>query len=503
MKSPLIALTLSLLAGVARPAQSQFPPLPTPIPRLTNADVVYPPVSEHAPRAATLRTSGQNALELFAVTKSGLSHRQFVRVPGQVAPGAGWANWIHHGAPGPNAGPPEGWRRSLPVTGGWFGQGQDVLAFFDVPDTASLEKLAVADLGTYSGTPPLPTSFAFTLQSPGTGTGGFLVERFNPRTLLVNTSSDQLDVFGTSDDVHAPDVHTLHTPLLRLHGTRTGPSAWTYSAASLGQPPFTVNGVQAEAAVGPQAGATFNLQAVLGTPAVPTHLVFVKAQFASEDHVTFVTGPASGGAFSWGIDLGSPRPGAQIVDEPLALFYQWGSITRVCVFATAVNRTTGRFEVFERHFDTVPGTSPSTPAAWTAWQSFGAPSGLASQLPFRLSTAVTWYQGSTLRINLFGHSDSDPTVPERMVEFYWNGSSWQWGALRTPPNGTGIRATSAVVLQSTGYTRISVFGRTGGDATFAGSATVWETYWVSDGGIEHDWQWYDLSWEPAIVRIGF
>jgi hypothetical protein len=326
------------------------------------------------------------------------------------------------------------------------------------------------------------------------------VERFNPRTVLASSGSDHVDVFGTSDDVHAPNVDALHTPLLRLHGTRTGPGTWSFAASSLGQPPFTVSGAPAEAVVGPQAGATF----LLGSPAVATHLVFVKAEFAAEDHVTFVTGATTGSPFTWGIDLGSPKPGAKIVDEPLALFYQWGSITRVCVLATVFDRTANRFGLFERHFDTNPGAVPSNPAAWTAWQSFGAPANLASQTPFRLSTAVTWYQGSVLRINLFGHADSDSAAPERMVEFYWNGSSWQFGPLRTPPNGTGIRATSAVVLQSpaTGYTRLTVFGRTGGDATFPGSATIWEMYWTEESGGGQDWTWRDLSWEPAGLRIG-
>ena len=492
LTSPLApSALLALLAVVTPPAGAQLPPLPTPPPTFTNADVAYPPVSEHEPRAATLRTGGQNGLELFAVTKSGLSHRQFVRVPGQID--GGWGSWVHHGTPSANAGPPEGWRRSLPVTGGWAGQGQDELAFFDVPDSSASEKIAVADLGGYSGAPPLPTSFAFSLESPGSGTGGFPAERFNPRTVLSSSSSDQVDVFGTSDDVGATNVNA---PLLRLHGTRTAPGAWSFTPTNLGQPPFSVNGAQAVARVGPQAGATF----LLGIPAVATHLVFVKAQFQAEDHVTFVFGPASSGTFAWGIDLGSPKPGAQIVDEPLALYYPWGTITRVCVFATVFDRTTGRYGLFERHYDTTAPT-PTNPAAWTAWQPFFAPAGLASPTPFRLTTAVTWYQGSTLRINMFGYTDSDGSGPERMIEVYWNGNSWGWGAMRNPPNGAGIRATSAVVLQSPGYLRITVIGRTAGDATFTGSASIWEMYWTSENGTDYGWTWNDLSWELTVRRL--
>src|SRR5262249_36648220 len=207
-----------------------------------------------------------------------------------------------------------------------------------------------------------------------------------------------------------------------------------------------------------------------------------------------------------GIDLGSPRPGAQIVDEPLALYYQWGTITRVCVFATAFNRTTSAYELFERHFDTNPGAVPTNPAAWTAWQSFGTPTGLDPRTPFRLTTDVTWYQGSTLRINMFGHADSDVSPPERMVEFFWNGSTWKFAtALRQPPNGTGIRTSCVVALQSPDrtYTRLTVLGRTGGDASFPGSGSIWEMYWTNENGVDHDWAWRDLSWEPAVIRLGF
>jgi hypothetical protein len=486
---PLAALVL--LAGFGSQAPAQLPPIPT----TKNTDVAYPPVSEHAPRIATLRTGGQSSMELFAITKSGLSYRYFTRVTGSVD--APWGNWVHRGAPSPQAGLPETWRRSLPATGGWYGQGNDLLAFFDVPDNTSSERIAVADLGNYSGSPPAPTTFAFSLQDPGFGTGGIPAERFNPRTVLTSPDSQSVDVFGTSDDVGASN---LQTPLLRLHGSH-GVGGWTWTATNLMRPNLPpINGVSPDARVGPQAGATF----LLGTPAVATHLVFVKAKYSSEDHVTFVTGTTNGGAFSWGgVDLGSPRSNAQIIDEPVALFYQWGTFTRVCVFATAFNRTTNRYELFERHFDATPGASPTIAASWTAWQSFGAPPNLNPQTKFRITTDVAWYQGSTLRINMFGHADSDTSAPERMVEFYWNGSSWQWGGLRQPPNGTGIRTSCAVVLQATNYTRITVLGRTAGDASFPGAGSIWEMYWTSENGVDHDWTWRDLSWEPAFTKLGF
>ena len=102
---------------------------------------------------------------------------------------------------------------------------------------------------------------------------------------------------------------------------------------------------------------------------------------------------------------------------------------------------------------------------------------------------------------MFGYTDSDSSGPERMIEVYWNGNSWGWGAMRNPPNGTGIRATSAVVLQSPGYLRITVIGRTAGDATFTGSASIWEMYWTSENGTDYGWTWNDLSWELTVRRL--
>lgn len=490
---PLLAALGSLLGPAAAVAQT------------TASNFAVPNISEHSPGAAAIRRSNSNELRLFAVSRQGLSERHFLRVPG--SPDAGWFAWEHQGKPDATASDPAQWRRFLAMTSGWGGTGLDVFGFFDFPENSGDEKIGIAHLSTRStGGPPYALDFWWEgVQRPP---GGIFPELFNPRAVAVSDTSSELDVFGTNSDDGRPSAFGT-TPLLRLHGHQSAPATWSFSAQNLGQP--RINGASANVSLGPQSTAT----AVLGRPPAPpatTHFVFVKASLPTEDRVTFATGDLVGGAFTWGIDLGLPRVG-QMVDAPLVVSYDlngcYGCVgfRRITVWVTMFDRDAGRHSLWERHFDArtnVP-SDPRQMAQWSPWQTFGSPAGLDSRTPFRLTSGLVWFQGSTLRINMFGYTDSDGAGPERIVEFYWSGGGWFWGApsLRTPPSGAGVRTMSATVLQSaisnSTYTRLSVFARTGGTgnpgATDVGH--VWELYDVIENGRDSGWRWLDLSYECA------
>ena len=462
-------------------------------------------ISEHAPGAAPIGASDSDELRLFAVTRaylafqSGLGERRFKRVAGH--PEQGWASWIHRGRPA-GAAEPAQWRRFLPVTSVHPYIGRDVFGFFDFPDTAGDEKVAIAHLAPPStGSQPYASVFSWgPAQNPPAAVAPDL---FNPQT-IASTVSD-FDVFGTNSEDGRPSGFG-RTELLRLHA-HAGATGWTFGPAqTLGQPKLA--GTTVNVSLGPNAAVT----APMGLPSTPRAFVFVKGALADHDRVTFATGNASGGTFSWGIDLGSPTM-ERIVDGPLAVVWS-GTVcavtctgfARIGIWVTTFNRNTDRFELFERHFDAYTTTSsdPNNTAQWTAWQSFGSPPGLDARTKFRMTSGLVWYLGSTQRINLFGYTDSDGSgLPERLVEFYWDGGAWRWGsAPTTPPSGAGFRTMSSTVLQSPlapprTYVRLSVFGRTGGTADPGATDVghIWERYYVIEDGVHTGWAWNDLSYE--------
>ncbi|MCM3878463.1 MAG: hypothetical protein NEA02_18845 [Thermoanaerobaculia bacterium] len=490
---------LSLLAALASllgPAASAG--------QTTADNFAIPDISEHSPAAAAIRRSNSNELRLFAVSKQGLSERHFLRVPGK--PDDGWFSWKHEGKPDPMAQDPAKWCRFLPMTSGWGSAGPDVFGFFGFPGVSGDEKIGIAHLTSRNIASP-PYALDFQWEAAQNPPGGIFPELFNPRTVVSNDTSLEFDVFGTNSDDGRPSAHG-NTPLLRLHGHKSGPATWSFTAQNLGQP--RINGSSANVSLGPQSTATAILGQSVG-PAVVRHFVVAKASLPAEDRVTFATGDLVGGPFTWGIDLGLPRVG-QMVDAPLVVAYDWkdcsscqANFKRITVWITMFDRDAARHTLWERHFD-AKANVPSDPrqiAQWSPWQTFGSPAGLDPRTPFRLTSGLVWFQGSTMRINMFGYTDGDAAGPERIVEFYWPGNAWFWGnpSLRTPPSGAGVRTLSASVLQSAvpnpAYTRLSVFARTGGTSNPGTTDVghVWELYDVIENGKDSGWRWLDLSFE--------
>jgi hypothetical protein len=77
---------------------------------------------------------------------------------------------------------------------------------------------------------------------------------------------------------------------------------------------------------------------------------------------------------------------------------------------------------------------------------------------FDMTARAIWNEGSTTRVNLFGHTDAG----DQITEFYFNGSTWQWGGTPHPsprPNTLlNLYCDTACVANRGGTNqRISVF----------------------------------------------
>jgi hypothetical protein len=108
---------------------------------------------------------------------------------------------------------------------------------------------------------------------------------------------------------------------------------------------------------------------------------------------------------------------------------------------------------------------------WGDWRSWGSPpgAGTGGGSGFHLTSVVVWYEGTTLRINLFGYTDAElPSgtnhpgrlgVEGHLINFWWDGLGWRWSETVPVPSNLPFRTISSVVFAGDGRTRISVFGR--------------------------------------------
>jgi hypothetical protein len=201
------------------------------------------------------------------------------------------------------------------------------------------------------------------------------------------------------------------------------------------------------------------------------------------------TGTATGWCWT---DLGAPA-GTTEMRTPTAVVYPMGSARRVAVFVPV--QRNGRWELWGRYSD--------DRRTFNGWQNFGTPPQLTytgvSRAGFDLSAGVVYWQGSTLRINLFGtttpydHASSGLTAHGggHLMELFWDGASWRWGLDQQPPGshtwnvqeqstqvtGPRIQTMSASVVDTPSWERISVFGEDEFGRT-------WELAWNGGG-----WAW--------------
>lgn len=227
--------------------------------------------------------------------------------------------------------------------------------------------------------------------------------------------------------------------------------------------------------MGPQSAVSTDPSGVTGD--IGRAYVFLSGNDGYLYHQLFVRywGPDCSG-WCWH-DLEAPS-GTVEMRSPLAVAYTYGNRTRVAVFV-ALKRN-NRWEMWGRHTDDRRNFSE--------WSNYGTPPGLDStgiqESGFDMSSGVVWYQGDTLRINLFGTTEPYEVDTAgmtargggRLIEYFWDGSTWQWG-LDTQFTERRFQTMSASVIDTPSWDRISVFG----EDEFGDS---WEFYWPGNG-----WQW--------------
>jgi hypothetical protein len=211
--------------------------------------------------------------------------------------------------------------------------------------------------------------------------------------------------------------------------------------------------------------------AAVARPAVPT--------LGPSIHMRFYD-PAVG--WTWW-NLGSPldrrfrditgtlrREWVSHLSAPVAVSRVENGIYKVNVFVVGMIQTSERnrvlqyrWELFERYWNG---------AIWVPWKSYGPVPGTSTWMEFQdsqamgggamMTSGVVWHSGTTLRVDLFGH-----TMMGDLLEFFWDGSVWGWAPRDRPPGGAKIRTTSSIVHESGADDRRSVYSR-------AESGEVWE-----------------------------
>jgi len=193
--------------------------------------------------------------------------------------------------------------------------------------------------------------------------------------------------------------------------------------------------------------------------------------------------------WDWAEDLGHPDDVTRM-REPLVFSYQ-DAVTgqpHISVFVVGFDRNAKRWKLLNRYWHD---------GDWEDWESWGHPDGVGNGYGsgFYLTSGVVWHEGATLRINLFGYTDThhpgggfgpgtDPAANQlgvrgHLINFWWDGAIWQWGETVACPSGHPFLTASSVAFSKDGRHRISVFGRSQG--------SVWERYWDTAEALE--WRW--------------
>ena len=208
-------------------------------------------------------------------------------------------------------------------------------------------------------------------------------------------------------------------------------------------------------------------------------------------------------------NLGRPEDDVITMRSPVAVSYINSATgrTEVSVFITGQNRRTEIWQLYERHWN---GEDIDD---WEDWRSWGRPPFVPTDRAegfneFAMTCGVVWYYGTTLRINLFGYTEffPDPSGSTtengeelwqggQLIEFWWNGTTWQWGSQAveeayTPDriiddsgrlNAVPLSVSSAVVTTKDSRIHLSVFGL---DVW----GRIWERFW--DSHTNTAWTWF-------------
>ncbi|MCR9092931.1 MAG: hypothetical protein NXI30_01820 [bacterium] len=513
------SLWLIILIGLSAPtAQAQLgSPVccaKNPFPTTTNANVAVPELSRMLPSGGVksetryeggLRWRTTRTLSLFGVTARGLSSRTWDTDTRK------WSDWDHLGNPSgapieriSNSGDSPGLDFGLPLVRGWGAHDPDWIVYqglgtesgSSTPDfeTARMEIDAPRASLDYAGlTPNLTTATGRSIPSSW--------DYFNPQAGLDSVAQTGVNqyrrhMFGTGmprsfvTSTRFQDSPTL--PLIELRQqTKNGTPTWH----DHGTP-----GDRFGVSVGP-GSATSVIHDYLNREdpldAEEQHYVFVATDPQVEGDTGINAGEIAylqgdGQTFAWH-SLGAPD--AFVNGAPVAESYYTdvpivGGKGRLLVFAVARGARGGWH--LSTHYHDGNG--------WSAgWVDQGSPPGLYGD-KFRMTSSAVWYVGSSrdpgnLRVSAFGYAENDGPENGRLVEFHWNGATWQWMPLREAPGGHGLRTDHAVVVDEGSRDRLTVFVR-----TYDGR--ILEYVREYSGTSVSSETWNDLSNEPLFRPIG-
>jgi hypothetical protein len=470
---------------------------------LDDTHIVQPSLASFAPVAMGLTEvvslipySQHSNIDLFAVSNTGLSTVRWdsgSRI---------WSVWHHWGNPTSPVTPPQllddgatpGWDRWLAVAPSGAA-GADYDAFFAFRDPGALNHVATPLYHLDAGTTQFSTAKPMfpTLTVPtGFGDNGYY---FNPQTALShwNKAFNQNVpiVFGTglprSELTALYGAHGL--PVIALERTPSGSS-------------FTNRGLpqgELNAMLGP-ASACSVIPAINrdahgnALPTNPTNLVFTLTGAAWEGdeetdgdalHILHDNPNDPNDPWSWDTEASGPAWTASLGTLPGNHTAVGGALCDSWYTAPPVSGGQGHLNVFVTTSDGQLWEKAFNGASWGSWNSHGTPPNLNGRR-WRLTSQVVWFVGSTMHIQLFGYTDSGNGLPQQLVEHYWNGSSWNWGAIESAPDGKDLVTTSSSIVSADGgYQRLSVFVRTA-------SGRIYERAWEVNGTTS-DWVWNDIS----------
>lgn len=141
-----------------------------------------------------------------------------------------------------------------------------------------------------------------------------------------------------------------------------------------------------------------------------------------------------------------------------------------------------------RQYRLYDGTAMDCDFGQPVWNAFGVPPDVGDDVPFVMTSSVSWHDGRNQRINVFGYTQHDNAkgLPGRLVSLTYDGGLWWWDATRTAPDGGDFVTASSAVIDQESFDRIAVYGR-------SSTGRIWELSYTITNGTPSGWKWTDLT----------
>lgn len=452
-----------------------------------------PDLKNHHPRIAATQ---QNTLTVWAFRSGGLAQQRF----GQ---NGGWSAWQSFGLPSDGIpwsdfvadpskldklGP------SVPMTGGQGGLGALAAGLFAYPARDGTQRIAVL-VAQASGSSPVP----YTWKTVGLPSS---ISDLRPETLIADSDLG-FTAYG-SVSARKGSVSTPN-PLLEVQARWStdvppAPSDINVTITNHGRP--KVAGKDLNVVLGPNSAVGVPLMVQGSSNRALHQFVFFKATDGNADRVMYLRKDGQNQARF--VDLGLPPGAGEIVEGPVAYYYDTPNGVNMSVFVVAradESSRDRRYKLFERFWQWTNGSTASTvDESWLPdWRAgHGAPIKadgsflLAQDTKFRLTAAMVWRLASTLRINLSGWADGRGQDVKQPVAHYWDGAQWLWGGApravpsKVPHPRESVESSSAAVIDTPSYKRFSVLYRE------ARTSVIWEYYYWIENGQWSGWYWHRL-----------